>query len=337
MNKLDFSQAKVLFVDDEQGNLRVFKMSFRRDFQVLTASSGAEALELFKEHRVAVVLTDQRMPTMTGIELLKIVRQRYPLTIRVLITGYADLQVVIDAINSGEVYRYCRKPWNYAELRNTIRSCIETHLLQSRTEDLLRDLQSMFLGSISALARAIDARDRYTHNHSQRVAQFSVMLAKEYGLSEDEVQEVNLASLLHDVGKIGIPEVILNKMGMLTDEEWRKMREHPLIGEEILSSIAQLDRVRKFMRHHHERYDGRGYPDQLAGEEIPFVSRIIAIADAFDAMITDRPYRGRLALEDALEEVQRNMGSQFDPELASLFVKLVRDSGVQDPLQFAAA
>jgi len=185
-------------------------------------------------------------------------------------------------------------------------------------------IAEQFMNFVSALASSIDAKDPYTHGHSQRVTRYSLAIAEALGLQDDEVEDLELAGYLHDIGKIGTPQEILQKPFSLTDEEFDIVKKHPLNGVKILENLKNLQRVSSFILHHHERVDGAGYPDGLAGEDIPIGARILAVADAFDAITSDRPYRKRAGVEEALSEIERNSGRQFDPQVVRVFAALVR-------------
>jgi putative nucleotidyltransferase with HDIG domain len=187
---------------------------------------------------------------------------------------------------------------------------------------LYSDMQDLFMGVLHALTRSIDAKDAYTRGHSQRVAELSRALARKIGLSDEQCERVYLSGLLHDVGKIGVPETVLTKPGRLTDAEFDAIKKHPAIGAQILDNIKQLQDIIPGVLYHHERWDGRGYPTQLAGEEIPLIGRIICVADSFDAMSSTRTYRPALPLDTVLAEISRCAGAQFDPALAKVFVTL---------------
>ncbi len=187
---------------------------------------------------------------------------------------------------------------------------------------------ALFEQTAEALASAIDAKDKYTHGHSTRVAELSEQIAREAGLSEELCSQVFFAALLHDVGKIGVRDDIINKVGALTDEEFAQIRTHPILGDQILSSIRQSPTLRVGAHYHHERYDGRGYPDGLAGEEIPMIARIVAVADAYDAMTSTRSYRGQLPAKMVRDELARGMGKQFDPEFAEILLHIIDRGGV---------
>lgn len=185
---------------------------------------------------------------------------------------------------------------------------------------LFGDVKTLFLGTVRSLASAVDAKDPYTLGHSQRVTQYAMVLARELGLPASEVEDLQLAALLHDVGKIGLPDEILLKAGKLTSEEWEQVRKHPIWGEEILRPIKQLRRVASWIRHEHERWNGSGYPDGLRGGAIPMPSRIIAVADAFDALTSDRSYRKAVSVDEAVDILQCAAGTEYDPEVIAVFL-----------------
>jgi len=188
------------------------------------------------------------------------------------------------------------------------------------------ELQELFISSIKALANAIDARDPYTRGHSERVTEYSVAMAESFGLEREEIESIRYAALLHDIGKINIPDHILNKPGKLTDEEFALMKKHPVFGAQIMKPVKAFQKILPYMFHHHERFGARGYPDGIKGETIPLPARIIAVADSFDAMTSDRPYRKALTLEAAVKELVDNSGSQFDPDVVKVFVKLIEEN-----------
>ena len=194
--------------------------------------------------------------------------------------------------------------------------------------ELFNNLEKAYIDTLSALTNAIDAKDSYTKGHSDRVTDLSVKLAIEAGVENREVERIRLGGMLHDIGKIGIPEIILNKPGRLDDNEFEVIKSHPVLGVGILGNVEFLQNVVPIIKHHHERYDGRGYPDKLKGTEIPYLARIVSIADTFDAMTTNRPYRKALTTEESLKEIEKCKGTQFDPELADIFVNMVRHNGL---------
>ncbi|MFW6134059.1 MAG: GAF and HD-GYP domain-containing protein [Elusimicrobiota bacterium] len=190
---------------------------------------------------------------------------------------------------------------------------------------LYKDMKELFLSSIEALSAAIDGKDPYTHGHSRRVTMYSMVIGKKLGLDKEELERVRLSSLLHDIGKIAVSESILLKKGKLTEEEWAKLKEHPVRGVKMLEAVKEFASLFPGIKHHHERWDGMGYPDGLKGEEIPLIARIISVADAFDAMTSKRSYRNALSEKEALEELERCKGTQFDNDIAEIFIKLYRE------------
>ncbi|KAF1081996.1 MAG: hypothetical protein GQF41_1636 [Candidatus Rifleibacterium amylolyticum] len=193
--------------------------------------------------------------------------------------------------------------------------------------DLFKNLQRAYIDTLSALTSAIDAKDSYTRGHSERVTELSIKLAEYFGVAPEEVEKIKLGGLLHDIGKIGIHEGILNKPGRLDDEEFEVIKSHPDLGVRIMGKVEFLESIVPIIRYHHERYDGKGYPEGLSGEKIPLLARIVSVVDTFDAMTTDRPYRKAMSIDAALAEIERCAGSQFDPEIAAHFVRMIKSEG----------
>ncbi len=321
-------------MDDEPANLRLLQRVFADDYQVLAAGSGAEAIEILKKHDVSLIVTDQRMPSMTGVQLLEQSLAIRPEAIKILITGYTDVQALIDAINSGRVYKYVPKPWDADELRLTVRRALETYELKARNARLLEELgqalselEDLSVGTIRALADALDAKCDYTSGHSLRVSRYAVSIGRAIGLERDELKDLELAGILHDIGKIGVPESILWKPARLTPEEQAVMAQHPVRSAQIIGDLPILSRARRWVLHHHEYLDGSGYPDHLQGEAIPYGARIILVADAYDAMTSDRPYRKAIGHARAAEELRRHAGKQFDARMVEALISVVGEKG----------
>jgi response regulator RpfG family c-di-GMP phosphodiesterase len=355
-------QQTVLFVDDEVNILKAVQRLFRNEpFRVLAASRAREALELLENESPQVVVTDQRMPEMSGVDLLSAVRERHPDVVRMMLTGYTEIDVAVEAINRGAIYRLITKPWNDEELKATIRQALEQHELKreikrlnqvtreqnfklqdmnrtleakvgDRTRQLAdkhRQLKTGYIETIRALAEAVDAKDAYTRGHSERVGVYATKVAREMGMARERIERVYIAGLLHDVGKIGVRDAVITKPDRLTDEEYEEIKAHPLIGARILEPISFLADVAPCVRHHHEWYDGsmRGYPDQLRGDQIPLGSRIILVSDTLEAMTSDRPYRKGMPLEAVLSELHKYSGSQFDPVCVDAMLRLLNREG----------
>ncbi|HEX8559861.1 MAG TPA: HD domain-containing phosphohydrolase [Pyrinomonadaceae bacterium] len=320
---------KILIVDDEPANLRLLERLFRRDYAVLTASSGQEALQLLGQHDVALLITDQRMPGMTGIELLKHTAGTRPHMVRMILTGYTDMGALVEAINCGQVYRYVNKPWDNDDLRLTVARALEhyetnksRHELEGVNKRLSLRLREMTQGVVRTIADALEARDPFVYGHARRVGGYAGAIGRRMHLSVQALEQLALAALLHDVGKIGTPDSVLLKPSALTAEEQSVVRLHAERGARMLAGVLEMEDVAAAVRHHHENYDGTGYPEGLSGEQIPVASRIIRVADAYDAMTSPRPFRDALSHEAAVEELVKEAGAFFDPEVVGAFCKL---------------
>ena len=352
----------VLFVDDEVNILRAIQRLLRNEpVKVLTASRAREALELLDTTPVQVVVSDQRMPEMTGVDLLSSVREHHSDTVRMMLTGYTEIEIAVEAINHGEIYRLITKPWNDDELKATLRQAFDHYDLKAeirrlnhlareqnfelqdmnrnleakvheRTQQLAakhRELRTGYIQTIRALAQAIDAKDAYTRGHSERVAVYSSRLAREMGLAKQMIERVYFSGLLHDVGKIGVPDAIITKPDRLTEAEYLEIQKHPEIGAKILEPVEFLRDIVPCVRHHHEWFDGsdRGYPDHLQGDKIPLPSRLILVCDTVEAMTSDRPYRKAMPLDSVVRELDKYSGSQFDPTCVTAFLRLLEREG----------
>ncbi len=328
------TRHKILVIDDEPANLRLLKRVLGSDYDTYCANSGLEGLEYLRQEQFSLIITDQRMPGMSGVEVLQESLSLAPLAVRILLTGYTDIQALIDAINTGNVYKYIQKPWDAEDLRLTVRRALEAYDLKNRNDELVLELQSALkqlenisIGTIVALANALDAKCDYTSGHSLRVSRYSLCIGRKLGFSPDELKDLELAGILHDIGKIGVPEAILWKPGRLDPEEQKIMSAHPVRSAQMIEEIEQFDRVRLWVRHHHEHLDGSGYPDQLAGENIPLGSRVILVADAYDAMTSDRPYRNSIGFEKATGELRKHSGRQFEGEMVEALLSVVGEGG----------
>ncbi|MDT5294429.1 MAG: hypothetical protein QOJ76_1309 [Acidobacteriota bacterium] len=320
---------KIMLVDDDPASLRLLERLFNRDHQVLTAASGPEALALLEQHDVALLITDQRIPGMTGIELLKQTASLRPHMVRIILTGHADAEALVEAINCGQVYRCVRKPWDNHDLRLTAERALEhyetnrsRHELEAENKRLARRLREMTQGVVRAIVDTLEAKDYHVYGHARRVSGYAAAIGRRMRLGVPLLEQVSLAALTHDVGKIGTPDSILLKPAALTVEEHAAVRLHAERGARLLAAIPDMEDVAAAVRHHHEDYDGRGYPDGLAGERIPVASRIIRVADAYDAMTSPRPFRDALGHETAVDELLSGAGTKFDPEVVRAFCGL---------------
>jgi response regulator RpfG family c-di-GMP phosphodiesterase len=320
------SQQYCLIVDDEPRLRQVLVHLMRNDgFTCLEAGNGEEALAQLEQHNVTLVMSDLRMPKMDGLELLRRVRAKWPDVAVVMITAVADVEVAVSCLAIGAM-DYLTKPFHLEEVRARVAQALEKRRLvlenrsfqqslQEKVAVQARRLEELFLASIQSLAEALEVKDPYTRGHSIRVSHYSVVIARELGLSAEDLRQIELGGHVHDIGKIGVREDVLNKPGKLTDAEYEHIMTHPVVGWRILAPLlGETPLALNIVRSHHERLDGRGIPDRLAGESIPFEARIVAVADSFDAMTSDRPYRpDGMSIEAAMAEISRCTGTQFDP------------------------
>jgi response regulator RpfG family c-di-GMP phosphodiesterase len=330
--------------DDEASIRAVVEKQMSRDGRICdVAASAEEAVEFLNDNSYDVVVTDITMPQMSGIDLLRIVKQRDPEVQVVVITGHPDVDFAVEAIRSS-VDDYLIKPFELEQLTHSVNRALEHRMLlqenrayreelEDRVQEQAGEIERLFLDGLKALAAAIEARDLYTGGHLDRVTRYALATGKEVGLTTDQMWSLWLGSLFHDVGKLAIPDSILNKPGPLTEEEYEEMKRHPELGVKIIKEISFLKAAAHAILHHQERWDGAGYPSGLEGEDISIEGRILAVADAFDAMLSDRPYRPAREERYAIEELERCSGSQFDPDVIEAFMR-ARDSGFPSELPY---
>lgn len=331
----------ILIVDDEENILNVLhRLLEDTGYRLFFADSGLKGLEIIRKEDIHLVISDQRMSGMDGIKFLKEVKKILPDTIRIMLTGYADVEIAIKAINEGEVYRFITKPWNNIELLSAIKQGTEYYNLQKELDRLnkliqaqnleLKDwnfkleqkvaeqtthIRDLFLDAIKSLAFALEAKDKYTEGHSRRVTEYATCICEKMSLSKEFTENIKLGGLLHDIGKIGIKEPILNKKGKLLKEEYDHIKSHVIIGERILTPIIKNEPVIRIVRHHHEHIDGSGYPDGLKDNAIPLEAKIVAVADAYDALLSERPYRGATNKTQAIKELVKFSNIHFDAKI----------------------
>ena len=324
---------QIIVVDDDPIILkRAWNTLTDAGFKVVVLKSGKALLDHIKDNAAPdLILMDISMPEMDGFEIIKELKKTE--------TGWRDVPVIFLTANDDEdtetkglslgAMDFIRKPFVPSVLVLRVRHAVELVRLQRDLESMVdektRENENLFLHVVESLADAIDAKDNYTNGHSGRVAVYSKKIAARYGYDEKRQEKIFMMGLLHDVGKIGVPDEVINKPGRLTDEEFACIKKHPAIGGKILSNIKEMPELAAGAKWHHERYDGRGYPEGLAGENIPEEARIIAVADAYDAMTSNRSYRGALPQETVRGEIEKGKGSQFDPKFADIMLGMIDD------------
>jgi putative nucleotidyltransferase with HDIG domain len=332
--------TKILIVDDDASVREVIAVLLREEGYLCTAVSSAEAgLDVAGQQEFPIVISDVRMPGKDGHWLLEQLRDAHPDTAVVMLTGFGDTEAAVECLRNGAA-DYLLKPPKATELIRSIERALGRRRLElartkyrlslenrvrEKTAELsrtLRALEATYSQTLWSLVAALDAREHETGNHSQRVVRYSLAVARRVGLPAQDLPDLGRGALLHDIGKIGVPDSILLKPGKLDEDEWRVMRRHPEIGHDILRSIGFLERSAALVLAHQERFDGRGYPRGLAGEDIPVAARVFAIADCYDAMTSDRPYREALGPDRARDEIARCAGTQFDPRCAEAFLSI---------------
>ncbi len=314
---------KILIVDDEPDNLALLYRTLRGKYEIAKSTSPLTALEMMKTEHFNCILSDHKMPEMDGVEFLKRSFEIAPDTMRLLVTAYTDAGILIDAINYAKIYRYIKKPYNPDELLLIVQGALEYWQLRYDNTALVNDLKELFSGTITAIVEALDAKDSYTLGRSRRVTFYAVKMAKALHLSETTTGKIELAGLLHDIGMIGVSDDILAKVEKLSQEEYDEIKQHVNHSVRILDDIKQLKDVVEIIKYHHEYFDGNGYPYGLKGEDIPIGARIIAVADAFDSMVTPKIYRNQVVPSVALEEIKAKSGTQFDPVIVDTFAQIL--------------
>ncbi|HUF66774.1 MAG TPA: HD domain-containing phosphohydrolase [Gemmatimonadaceae bacterium] len=338
----DRSELLRCVVADDEPRLRqvLVRVMEGEGFICDEAGTGVEALAHLQRAPAALVLTDLRMPEMDGMELLTAVRERYPDVGVILITAVADVEVALRALTAGAM-DYLTKPFHLDEVRARVSQALEKRRLiienrsyqaglEERVSAQARRIEELFLGGIQALVHALEVKHPYTRGHSIRVSRYSSAMARQIGLDREAVRQVEIGGHVHDIGKIGVREEILNKEGSLTDAEYAHIMTHPVVGWQILSPLLNDSPCAlNIVRSHHERFDGKGVPDGLSGDAIPIEARLCAVVDAFDAMTSGRAYRHyRMSRDDAVAELLRHRETQFDSEMVAEFLKLVESGRV---------
>ncbi len=334
----DFIMGQLVLVVDDSGlNLRVAMNILKEHFEVACANSGMAALDVIKKRIPDLILLDYHMPHMDGFELIEKLKEseEYKDIPIIMLTADNDRDTEVRGFQAG-VMDFITKPFVDEIMLQRVGRILELSRLQKnlqnevsvqtrKAEERRRQVERLSEEVMKTLANTIDAKDTYTNGHSLRVAKYSKEIAKRAGKSKEEQKEIYEMALLHDIGKIGVPDTIINKDTRLTDEEYEAIKQHPAIGSDILKTIEEIPDIMIGARWHHERYDGRGYPDRLAGTEIPEQARIIGVADAYDAMTSKRSYRNILSQEIVRGEIERGKCTQFDPVFADIMIQMIDD------------
>lgn len=336
------AKPRLLIVDDEVEVRGVLHELLGNTYHCAEAASAEEALNQLRDTNYELVISDITMSGMTGLEMIPHVKVVSPDTVIVMISGMQTIESAINALRLG-AFDYLMKPFDLRQAEAAVARALEHHelvvakrryenhleeLVEQRTAELdqaLDSLENAYRTTLQALTAALETRDAETHGHSERVVTFSLRLGREYGLSGAEMKALEFGSLLHDIGKIGVPDAILRKPAKLTDEEWVRMREHPMHGQQILRGIKFLEGAAKVVAQHHEKWDGSGYPLGLKTEEIDICARIFSVADAFDAITSDRVYRKGRPYEAAAQELDEWSNRQFDPKVVEAFHRVPKD------------
>ncbi len=309
----------ILVADDQAANRELLdEFLSAQGFTVITAADGASALEALAHHQIDLVLLDVMMPKLSGFEVCERIKNagETELIPVVLITALSDKDDRLKGISVG-ADDFLTRPVDLSELLARARSLLK---LKHRTDELERAESVLF-----SLARSIESKDPYTHGHCERLSDYSVNLARQVGLSPEEITALRRAGVVHDIGKVAVPDAILLKPGRLTEDEWKVIRQHPIVGERICEPLKSFRLVLPIIRHHHEKYNGMGYPDGLRGEAIPTGARILQIVDVFDALTTERPYKRALPMEEALAVMREEVGKGWwDAKIFQHFEALIR-------------
>ncbi len=330
------SRSRILIVDDEPDITEILSDLLGDEHDCTTANSAERALALLSENEFHLVISDITMPGMSGLEMLPRAKSISPNTVMVMISGMQTVESAIGALRLGG-FDYLMKPFDLRQVEAVVKRALEHHeliaakqryenhleeLVEQRTAELdqaLNSLEDAYRSTLKALTAALETRDSETHGHSERVVTYSLRLGREYGLTAEQMKALEFGSLLHDIGKIGVPDLILRKPAKLTEEEWVLMREHPLHGQQILRGIEFLEGPARVVAQHHEKWDGSGYPLGVQGDDIDLCARIFSVADAFDAITSDRVYRRGKSYQEAADELDEWAGRQFDPKVVEAF------------------
>ena len=324
---------KIIAVDDEEGIVDSLSIFLKRSgYQFVGVTDPLEAIEKVKCEHFDLMILDFIMTPIHGDQVVEEIRKFNKDLYILLLTGHKDLAPPLDTIRRLDIQGYCEKSDKFDQLLLLIESGIKSIAqmnqikhINSELSDTYEKLEQAYLESIQTLRYTVEVKDSYTRGHSDRVSEYSVLLGKHLGLPQTDLDTLRVGGLFHDIGKIGVPDAILQKNGRLDDDEYSQIKQHPNIGIHILSHAKIFQNILPIVEHHHEKFDGTGYPGRLAGNDIPYLARIAAVADSFDAMASKRAYRNSLPLNVIIDEFERCKGTQFDPEIANVFLDILKN------------
>lgn len=325
---------KIIGVDDESGILDSLAVLFdNSEYEFEGVLDPVEAIERVKMEHFDLMLLDFMMTPLHGDEVVEEIRKFNKELYILLLTGHKDMAPPLETIKRLDIQGYCEKSDKFDQLLLLVESGIksvkqmdEIKRINEELSESNEKLEKAYLDMVQTLRYTVEAKDTYTRGHSDRVSEYSVLIGEKLGLPEDQIKTLRIGGLFHDIGKIGIPDSILLKPDKLSDDEYSQIKNHPAIGAHILGSADIFKDIIPIVKHHHEKYDGTGYPGMLKGEEIPYLARIAAVADTFDAMTSRRSYRGPIDIEHVKDEIKRCEGTQFDPQVAEAFLEILNNN-----------
>lgn len=334
INKDPNDNYKILVVDDEEGIIDSLSIFLKRSgYEFVGITNPVDAIERIKQEHFDILVLDFIMTPLHGDQVVEEIRKFNKELYILLLTGHKDLAPPLETIRRLDIQGYCEKSDKFDQVLLLIESGVksvaqmrEIQRINAQLTDTYEKLEKAYLESVETLRYTVEAKDPYTRGHSDRVSAYSVLIGEKLGLSEDDIKTLKIGGLFHDVGKIGVPDAILQKNSKLTDDEYSEIKNHPSIGAHILSTASIFKDIIPIVKHHHEKYDGTGYPSKLKGEQIPYLARIAAIADSFDAMTSRRTYRNSLPIEIVITEIRRCKGTQFDPAIADVFLDILENN-----------
>ena len=315
---------KIIAVDDEQGILDSLSIFMKRSgYDFVGITDPIEAINRVKTEHFDLMVLDFIMDPIHGDKVVEEIRKFNKDLYILLLTGHKDLAPPLETIHELDIQGYCEKSDKFDQLLLLIESGLKSVNQMRTITKMNENLEKSYMDSIEILRHTVEAKDPYTRGHSDRVSEYAVLLGKKLNLTDEDIEKLKIGGLFHDIGKIGIPDSILLKESKLTDEEYIKIKEHPVIGYNILENADMFKNILDIIKYHHERFDGNGYPEKLAGENIPYLARVTSIVDSFDAMTSKRSYRNSLPMDVVKSEILENLGSQFDPEIGIAFLDIL--------------